>query len=291
MAGTNGIAGLAFDHAVLAVPDLESAGAVFDRLGLRPTPAAIGLGGASVARRIHIGETYLELIAVHDASAASAAPLARPLVDTIADGRTNCAVGLSVEDLAPVRAALAASGVAFIEARVDASACDVIHPIDQALFGCPVFVVQYDEDRPRRLERLAAEGLLTQDLPLQAFDHVAVIVHDDGPERAWADLLGVAVTRTVDGDGWRARQMQMQGGTVEFILSTSPDGPMARRRLGLSRLAAYEVDDLEGVVEDIRRRGFTLPDAGPGFSGGSRNSTLTIPELAGFRLQLVERGR
>ena len=66
---------VALDHLILAVPDLEGAAAPFERLGLTLTAAARHQSGGTANRAFFLesgdGETYVELLTVHDREAAA----------------------------------------------------------------------------------------------------------------------------------------------------------------------------------------------------------------------------
>jgi catechol 2,3-dioxygenase-like lactoylglutathione lyase family enzyme len=286
----------ALDHIVLAVPDLDAAAAPFERLGLQVGPRAVRGDRATANRAFFVGdaerEFYLELLAVHDPAAAEASSRTRFLLDALKADRRACAIALAVDHLGPVRSALEELPAACIESqptRDDGSVlCDLLQPADAGLFGCPVSVLRYLESRSDRAKRHAAAGLFAHELPLKRLDHLAVLVPDPATAQAWTTIFGVPVAGEIGGTGWTAKQMTMDGGTVELMTPSGPDSPMAARPPGLSAMAAFEVDDLADAISLVRGRGFTIADGAPGPIPHTRTATITPDQLSGFAVQLLQ---
>ena len=73
-----------------------------------------------------------------------------------------------------------------------------------------------------------------------------------------------------------------------MTLPASPDSPLAARPPGLSRMVAFEVDDLDAAVEQARARGFDVPDGRDGILPGTRVASIAANQLSGLTLQLLE---
>ena len=80
-----------FDHAVILVPDLETAMAAYERLGFAVSPGGRHEGLGTHNALIRFGVDYLELLAVHDTALALASDRGKTLVDLIAEGRGGLA--------------------------------------------------------------------------------------------------------------------------------------------------------------------------------------------------------
>lgn len=98
---------LVFDHALVAVNDLELAAADFrDRYGLESAEGGRHTGLGTANRIIPLGDTYVELIAVADEDEAARSALGRWVADTCKDGDRPAAVCLRTDDIDSVAAAI-----------------------------------------------------------------------------------------------------------------------------------------------------------------------------------------
>ena len=91
-----------------------------------------------------------------------------------------------------------------------------------------------------------------------AFAHGA----DSPPQGAFTDVLGVEVCYADDVKGFVERMIPVGDGFVQMLEATGP-GVVERfigKRGNSLHHVAFEVDDLDGYLDDLRRRGVRLID-------------------------------
>ncbi len=104
--------GIAIDHVLLAVADLEAgARELRGRYGLTALPGGRHPGAGTANMIIPLGPDYLELIAVVDAAEAAANPLSRRVSQALQRGSTFATWAVRVDDLAAVGRRLTAAGL------------------------------------------------------------------------------------------------------------------------------------------------------------------------------------
>ena len=110
--------GIAIDHVLLAVADLEAgAREVRGRYGLTALPGGRHPGAGTANMIIPLGADYLELIAVVDLAEAAANPLSRRVSQALQRDSTFATWAVRVDDLAAVERRLTAAGVTVIGPR------------------------------------------------------------------------------------------------------------------------------------------------------------------------------
>lgn len=111
---------LVFDHALVAVNDLDLAAANFrDRYGLESAEGGRHTGFGTANRIIPLGDTYVELIAVVDEDEAARSALGRWVADTCKDGDRPAAVCLRTDDIDSVAAVIGSPPEAMQRVRPD----------------------------------------------------------------------------------------------------------------------------------------------------------------------------
>lgn len=284
----------AVDHLVVAVPGL-SALEPLERLGFRLTDVARHPGLGTEARVFFVGEgdqqTYIEFIAVHDRAEAEASGARASLLGALEGGGGAYRIALRTRDIAAARTRLGArAGEPYAVTRADGSLVGEVLPVLPAAgLGCDVSLIQYSPGVEERRRQRVESGLTRHALPLRRLDHLAIVAPErEAAMKAWEDALGVSVSGEVRGPGMIITQLRIGDVVVELLSPDGPESPIASRRPGLASMAAFEVQGLDGVVEDARARGFSPPDARPGPLPGTRVSTILAAECAGLNLQLLE---
>ena len=103
---------LGLDHLVIAVPDPEAAAAELERvIGLAATGGGRHPLWGTYNRLAWLGDTYVELIGVFDASLAPSGAVSRPVLEAVAAGRCGLvSYALGTDDAAADAARLRAAG-------------------------------------------------------------------------------------------------------------------------------------------------------------------------------------
>ncbi len=286
----------ALDHVVLAVADLDSASASFEKLGLKLSHPGEHPGQGTKNRVLFTvqadgAEFYVELLAVRDEAEAKAAGH-DSLLAKIAAGGGALRLMLRTDDIDGIAAKLTAGGHAFRRDTVLRNSGtpigDVLRP-EGTPAGCEIGIIQYAEDAGERLARHKANGMLDHSFPLKRADHVAMLTPDPKPViDFWTNVLGLPVTGEIDGGMMLIYQVQAGDVIVEFLAPSSPDSPMASRPPGLASVVAYEVPVLDDAVAQARAAGYTAPDGEAGVIPGTRRSSIPAAETAGLTVQLLE---
>ena len=104
--------GIAIDHVLLAVADLEEGAREVDRRwGLTALPGGRHPGAGTANLIVPLGAAYLELIAIVDPGEAEGNPLSRRVTQALESGSTFATWAVRVDDLAAVGRRLAAAGL------------------------------------------------------------------------------------------------------------------------------------------------------------------------------------
>ena len=126
-------------------------------------------------------------------------------------------------------------------------------------------------------------------LPIQ---HVPFAHHSDCTPRArFVDLLWIPKCQSEDVAGFVEWMLPIGDGFIQTIESTGPvvvEAFVERRGNALHRIA-IEVDDIERVVGDLRKRGVRLVDENPRHGGMGTTIVFTHPsEFDGVLVELVQ---
>jgi hypothetical protein len=110
------------DHAILAVPELEEAGAEFERrFGLSSVPGGSHPAWGTGNRIIPLGTTYLELMAVVDEAAAAGSWFGSHVAATLAEGERLLGWVVATDDIEAIGERLALEVSSGSRARPDGS--------------------------------------------------------------------------------------------------------------------------------------------------------------------------
>lgn len=269
---------LTLDHLVIAVRDLDRATESYATLlGLQPSwhgnhPT---YGTANVLFRLP--DTYLELLAPSDDSAASSPWLAalRQRLDTAGEGLY--AVALGTDDIEATVASARERGLTVSDpARGDGVDAETgarrewrnarIAP--ESTRQVLAFFIQHDSPRDalpaaRAIDATAVTGI----------DHL-VLASSDLADccRLWHETLGLDLRATVDRpEGRRLQFLRLGASILELAGEAAPAQPGARDLLwGV----AYRVPDLARTVERLRAASVTVSDARIGNAPGTMVADL-----------------
>ena len=286
------------DHMVCVVPDLLSAGAAYERLGLSPTAESRHEVAGVANRAVFVGTdatnyTYLELLSVTDEVIARST--GRELyVEAVARGGSVVGVSFGSADIQTASRELGAAGCpAPIETlnRPDGSKVIDIATVDtRGAVPFRLSLAQYPETWAARYERSRAAGRFAHDFPLKRLDHLAVVAPDiEAATRFWGEVVGVPVHGEIRTDAMVIKQLKIGDAVLELLGPATPQSPMAARPAALASMAAWEVNGpLDAAVELARERGFTVSEPEYGVIPGTRRASIPAAELAGVGMQLLE---
>jgi methylmalonyl-CoA/ethylmalonyl-CoA epimerase len=135
---------------------------------------------------------------------------------------------------------------------------------------------------------------------VQRIDHVVFAVQDlQAAARAWADTFGLQAEPVALPEGIPLELAALavgadeQGAFLELASATSPEGPIASHidQRGEGMLSfSLQVADLDAAVRDLRAKGVTVSDPGPGLLPQTRIARIDRASAHGVALQLIERG-
>ena len=122
---------------------------------------------------------------------------------------------------------------------------------------------------------------------IKRINHVAVVVDD--MEKAlsfWQDALGIKLhdLRDVPVEKSQVAFLPLEGPEVELVMPTSEDSGiakyLAKRGPGMHHLC-LEVDDIAGMLEQLRTKGVRLINEEPRTSGDGKRYAFIHPESTG----------
>ncbi len=120
-----------------------------------------------------------------------------------------------------------------------------------------------------------------------SIDHVAVVVADMEQSLSfWRDALGMELGRLRDvaAEASRVAFLPVAGSQVELVLPTSPDSGiakyLAKRGPGVHHVC-LQVDDLKGMLAQLRAKGIRLINEEPRLDADGRSYAFVHPEAAG----------
>jgi catechol 2,3-dioxygenase-like lactoylglutathione lyase family enzyme len=256
------------DSVYVAASDLDAC-RCYERLGLRFSPAGYG------RRTLQIGGPLNQFAVQFLANTAASGPLAEPLRQALAAGRSLFAVALGVKDLDAALSHLQTKDL--VAVRNAEMAWLALH--DRS--GTDLVLIRQPPPAP--------EGFLDHPFPLKCLDHLAVVTHDlEGKTRFWSDVLGVPVAGEVTTPTLVIRQLRIGDAVLELLGPASADSPLWQRTPGPVSMASWEVADLEVAVRLARAAGFTVAEPAPGPLPGTRIATIQGSELAGVNMQLLQ---
>jgi Glyoxalase-like domain len=225
----------AIDHIIIGVQDLDKATRQFgQRLGLLTSGGGIHPIGGTANRVIVIGDTYLELIAVHAPDEAQ-----QSMLERLAKGEGYLNAVLASNDIKTESAAMRERGVTIIgptpgqlrsaDGRVRGwSRIDVEQPMLAQHYP---FLIQHDSAGEERRHRLAGWTTPPQH-PLGVTRVLSVtiaVAHLEEASRRFSHIYGLSPSEpfTGDADGWDAMLVSFPLGTGNQHLELATSLPLA----------------------------------------------------------------
>jgi catechol 2,3-dioxygenase-like lactoylglutathione lyase family enzyme len=239
------------DRFVLAVPDAHVAHDAVSRLGLTATAPRARDGDG----RDH------SIFSVGDGEHAVAVELVTASARDRDETADPCVLAFAVDGLERAEELLAAQ-----PEGIDASGCR--------------FVL---------VEPASPRDSAPNDFPLRRIDHLAILPADlEGATRYWVEVLGVPMHAHIDTATLIIRQMKIGDVMVELLAPAGPESHLTGMVPGMRPMIACEVEDVAACVGLARERGFTIPDAAPGFLPGTLTATIAATEVSGLAIQLLQ---
>jgi methylmalonyl-CoA/ethylmalonyl-CoA epimerase len=127
-------------------------------------------------------------------------------------------------------------------------------------------------------------------------EHIALVVADlDAAIAHYASVWGLEVSHRerVDDQGVDEAMLPLGDSHLQLLGSTTPDSTVAkfleRRGEGLHHIA-YEVDDLEGMLAELKYKGIELIDEQPRLGGRGHMVAFVHPRSNhGLLVELIQR--
>ena len=127
-------------------------------------------------------------------------------------------------------------------------------------------------------------------------DHIGVAVKNlENSLHLFKDILGMQYSgeEVVEEQNVKVAFLPIGESEIELLESTSPDGNIARyiekKGEGIHHIA-FEVDDLESMLEELQQKGIRLIDKEPRYgAGGTRIAFLHPKNTNGILVELCER--
>jgi methylmalonyl-CoA/ethylmalonyl-CoA epimerase len=122
---------------------------------------------------------------------------------------------------------------------------------------------------------------------INAINHVAVVVEDMEKSLSfWRDALGIPLheLRDVPAEKSRVAFLPLAGAEVELVMPTTDDSGiakyLARRGQGMHHLC-LEVDDIVGMLTQLKAKGIRLINEEPRTSSDGKKYAFIHPESTG----------
>lgn len=130
---------------------------------------------------------------------------------------------------------------------------------------------------------------------IRRIDHIGIVVKNiDDAAKVYADALGLKVqdVEVMESIGVKIALIPVGESKVELVEPTNPEGGIARfieeRGEGLHHLA-FEVSDIEAVLDSLKAEGIPLVDEKPRSGAGGAKIAFLHPAAAnGVSFELVE---
>ncbi|MBN1862652.1 MAG: methylmalonyl-CoA epimerase [Dehalococcoidales bacterium] len=132
---------------------------------------------------------------------------------------------------------------------------------------------------------------------IRRVNHIGIAVKDiDSAAKVYADAFGLKVqdVEVMEAAGVKIALIPVGESKIELVEPTDPEGKIARfieeKGEGLNHLA-FEVSDIEAVLDLLKAKGVPLVDEKPrSGAGGARIAYLQPAAAGGVSLELVEPG-
>lgn len=122
---------------------------------------------------------------------------------------------------------------------------------------------------------------------IKAINHIAVVVEDMEQSLSfWRDALGIELheLRDVPAEKSQVAFLPLAGAEVELVMPTTDDSGIARylakRGQGMHHLC-LEVDDIVGMLTQLKAKGIRLINEEPRLSVDGKNYAFIHPESTG----------
>ncbi len=122
---------------------------------------------------------------------------------------------------------------------------------------------------------------------VKAIHHVAVVVDDMEKSLSfWRDALGIGLheLRDVPAEKSQVAFLPLAGSEIELVKPTSDDSGiakyLAKRGPGMHHICV-ELDDLEGMLAQLKSRGIRLINEAPRLAADGRKYAFVHPESTG----------
>ena len=116
-------------------------------------------------------------------------------------------------------------------------------------------------------------------------DHIGIAVTDLSDALSfYQEVLGLEPADPVEADGANIVSVHLGDVEVELMQPKTPDGPVAKfiakRGPGIHHIC-YRVPNLEGALEECRRKGYRLVDQEPRAGADGRRVAFVHPKATG----------
>ena len=135
-------------------------------------------------------------------------------------------------------------------------------------------------------------------MDISRVDHIGIaVVNLDETIKFYTETLGVKChgTETIEDQKVKVAFFPVGGTELEFLESTSEDGPIAKfietnkGRGGIQHIA-LRVDDIKAVIEELKSKGVAMIDEKPRCGAGGASIAFCHPKsTSGVLLELCER--
>ena len=122
---------------------------------------------------------------------------------------------------------------------------------------------------------------------IKGINHVAVVVDDmDKAVAFWRDALGIELHELRQGpaEASRVPVLPVAGAEVELVKPTTDDSGiakyLAKRGPGMNHIC-FEVDDMDGLLTQLKAKGVRLIDEEPRLASDGRRYAFIHPESTG----------
>jgi methylmalonyl-CoA/ethylmalonyl-CoA epimerase len=124
-------------------------------------------------------------------------------------------------------------------------------------------------------------------MKVKKIDHLGIAVKSmDEGGKFWSDIMGLSCTgtETVQEQKVTTGFFPVGESEVELLESTAPDGPVAqyieKKGEGLQHIA-FEVEDIEQALSELKEKGIRLIDETPRAGAGGKKIAFLHPKSTG----------
>ncbi|MCP4715821.1 MAG: methylmalonyl-CoA epimerase [Deltaproteobacteria bacterium] len=124
-------------------------------------------------------------------------------------------------------------------------------------------------------------------MKIRKIEHLGIAVNDmEEGKKFWCDALGLNFEKseTVEAQKVTTGFIPVGESEVELLVSTAPDGPVAKfiekNGQGVQHVA-FEVDDIEAALAELKEKGVRLIDETPRIGAGNKKIAFLHPKATG----------